>query len=86
MMANDHWTWANLSKEKIDILQEGERTLGSSVDLLLAFQGDSIGIIGEDGFRQNKFELARISDSQIECLRGLEKKISATVIAYHQAK
>jgi hypothetical protein len=86
MADEGRWSWASLSPEQEAFLKEGERTLGPGVDILLAYQPGSGARIGQGAFQQSKLEVGRISDSQIECLRGLEKKVGAVVIAYQQAK
>lgn len=79
---NHDWTWANLTGDKLTSLQEAEQTLGSGVDILMAYQQSDRGHLGTEDFSQGKLQVASINDSQVECLQGLEQQLQAVVIAY----
>ena len=83
-MANDQWRWANLNGEQLNMLMEGEQTLGA--DILLAYEQDQTATVQEGKFHQSGLQAARLNDSQIECLQGLEKNLQAVVIAYQQLR
>jgi hypothetical protein len=83
-MDTNQWKWADLSKEQVVLLQEAEKTLGPGVKVLLAFKPGDSGKIGASAFQQNKLSVSPINESQVECLKGLEKQMQAVVIAYTQ--
>lgn len=70
-MANGIWALAKLTPEQMRLLEEAERTLGGNV--LLAYT-------------QVDVEPTPLSESQLECLQGLEKKTGLTVLAVTPAK
>jgi hypothetical protein len=75
---DDHtWTWAQLDERQMRALQEAERTLGA--DYVLAFRE---GGLGNTPAPAVKLHAAALSDSQLECLQGLENQLSATLVAY----
>lgn len=79
-MAESKWKWADLSGEQLEMLHEGEETLGAEV--LLAYQEDmSSGFMGQD-LSMSGLQAAPLNESQLECLRGLEKNMQAVVVAY----
>ncbi len=63
------WKLAALTDAQIREVKEAEPTLGSIN--LLAFQPIDL-------------KLARLDESQIERLRGLEKKLGVTIVAYQK--
>ena len=81
-MDDDAWTWAELNRQQLNAISNAEQTLGA--DYLLAFQPRQTSdsppgeVIGDD------VQPADLSESQIDCLRGLEQQIQATVVAYKQ--
>jgi hypothetical protein len=81
-MANDQWKWANLNGEQLNMLREGEQTLGA--DILLAYQQGQTATVQEGRFNRSGLQAAPLNDSQLECLQGLEKNLQAVVIAYQQ--
>lgn len=81
-MANNGWTWANLSGEQLGMLHEGEQTLGAAI--LLAYQQDQNDTIQVGNFSQSSLQVASLNESQIECLQGLEKNMQAIVVAYQE--
>ncbi len=79
-MATNDWKWAELNREQLDQLQEGERTLGA--DILLAYQHSGTGQVQPGKLTQARLTIAPMTQSQLECLQGLENNIQAVVIAY----
>jgi hypothetical protein len=82
-MMDNGWKWARLDRERLALIREAEETLGS--DILLAYQpGDQQAVQGESIARM-QIQVAPLDESQLECLQGLEEKISAVVVAYQKA-
>ena len=80
-MDQNGWDWARLTRDKMEMLKDAERTLGA--DVLLAYrslpaEGDTTGEIRE----QSPIRVADLDESQVECLQGLEEKLQAVVVAY----
>lgn len=65
-MAGKVYTLGRLTAEQERLLKEAEATLGGGI--LLAFQ-------------EGKVEPAQLSESQMECLKGLEEKLGMAVLA-----
>ncbi len=79
-MATSAWTWAALSNAQLMMVNEAEKTLGDNVSYVIAFQpGNAPGIMG---IPQNGLKVSRLNASQVECLQGLEQKLSVVAIAY----
>ncbi len=79
-MDGSGWMWANLTGDQLKMLDEAEKTLGAKY--LLAYQKK-----GQGGGRTSmspvgNLKIASLSESQIECLHGLENGLQAVVIAY----
>ena len=83
-MTNNQWKWAELDKEQIRMLHEGEETLGA--DILLAYQQDQSAAVQEGMLSQSGLQVASLNGSQLECLEGLEKNIQAVVVAYQETR
>jgi hypothetical protein len=66
-MEDKIWMLANLTDDQLKLVREAEQTLGS-INVLV--------------FRPAGLKVAGLSESQIECLQGLEKKLGMTVVAY----
>ncbi|MCL4371533.1 MAG: hypothetical protein M1380_11625 [Chloroflexi bacterium] len=64
------WTLSRLSDEDERLLKEAEATLGGKV--LLAYEPDQVAA-------------ARLNESQLECLQGLEQKLGMAVVAVEPA-
>ena len=79
-MAQRDWTWAPLSNDQLGLLDRAEKTLG--VDFLLAYQADEQPGLEATGQTPGGLRPAALSESQLDCLRGLEQQLSATVVAY----
>lgn len=82
-MANEQWTWANLDDERLRMLKEAEGTLG--MDLLLAYQQDHQPEVQGGRLSQSGLRVAPLDESQVDCLKGLETKVQAVVVAYARA-
>jgi len=77
-MADNGWTWAHLNKIQLDKIAEAERTLGA--DYVLAYRpeaGARSGDVAAFGLKP-----APLSESQSECLHGLEAEVGAVLVAY----
>jgi hypothetical protein len=77
---NDQWGFAGLANEQLNLLAEAERTLGA--EYLVAFEPNAMD--GVNGSPQG-VQLAALSDSQLDCLRGLESQLHSVVVAYQHA-
>jgi hypothetical protein len=64
------WTLAKLTPEQEHVLKEAEATMGAGV--LLAFRHDQLAP-------------SQLTESQLECLRGLEQKLGLVVVALRAA-
>jgi hypothetical protein len=83
-MAEQGYFWARLNDDQLGRLDEAERTLGAGVDVLLAYQPVKAKL-DDPGLADSGLQPAKLSDSQLECLQGLEHQLGALVIAYRQA-
>ncbi|HLF28459.1 MAG TPA: hypothetical protein VJG32_19165 [Anaerolineae bacterium] len=79
-MTSDNWTWAGLTHDQLDLLAEAERTLGP--DFLLAYRHDAQAIDSTPGAVRGGLRVATLNESQLDCLRGLETRLQAIVVAY----
>ena len=81
-MANQNWTWANLTDVQRQQVAEAEGTLGA--DYLLVYQsgGESIGQSARS--LSGGLQVAELTSSQLECLQGLEDSLHAVVVAYRK--
>ena len=79
----DGWKWARLDRERLELIREAEETLGS--DILLAYQPDEQDSVETENIAQMQIQVAPLNESQLECLQGLEQKVSAVVVAYQKA-
>lgn len=64
------WILAKLTQDQLQLVQEAERTLGPFQ--VLVFQPADLDIAG-------------LTESQVECLQGLEKDLGMTVVAYKKS-
>ncbi len=83
-VTDNRWTWAALTGEQLQLVQHAEQTLGDHVNYLLVFRAPEAG---SDGYSVTPTpprlaQLSALSDSQLECLQGLERQLHAVVIAY----
>ena len=81
-MSNNTWTWANLSSQQRQMLAEAEKALGT--DYLLAFQHPDSAATSSVVTPPNDIHAAPLTDSQLECLRGLEEQLHTIVVAYQK--
>ena len=75
------WTWAQLASDKLQMLEEAERSLGAMI--LLAYQSAAMANAPRSG--PSGLRVAPLNGSQIESLHGLENKLQAVVVAYRVA-
>jgi hypothetical protein len=80
MQAAHSWMWANLTHEQLDLLTEAEQTLGT--DVLIAFQAGNQPVVQDSALLTGGLQVADLNESQLECLQGLEQKLSSVVVAY----
>ncbi len=69
-MQSSMWTLASLTPEQEKMLQEAEASLGGGV--LLAFKGAET-------------PPSQLTNTQLECLRGLEDRLGLVVVAVRPA-
>jgi hypothetical protein len=81
-MSDNAWTWANLSSQQRQMLAEAEKALGA--DFLLAFQHPDASASNIVNTPPKNIEAAPLTDSQLECLRGLEEQLHTVVVAYQK--
>jgi hypothetical protein len=79
-MNSDPWTFAELNTDQLDLLKEGESTLGA--DYLLAYQQHERARAGYVELFVDGLSAAPLDVSQLECLEGLEQRLQAVVVAY----
>jgi hypothetical protein len=65
------WTLTHLTPEQEQLLKEAEATLGANI--LLAFNDAQV-------------TPTQLTESQMECLKGLEEKLGVTVLAVETAQ
>jgi hypothetical protein len=80
MMKTYPWTFAELNTDQLDLLKEGEGTLGA--DYLLAYQQSEKARAGYVELFVDGLRAAPLDGSQLECLEGLEQRLQAVVVAY----
>ena len=78
-MTTSGWTWADLSDDQLRLVAEAERAL--SADYLLAYHPTDHSSRAVKA-RVRDLRAAPLSESEIECLQGLESQLQAVVIAY----
>ncbi|GAC1360678.1 MAG: hypothetical protein NVS4B8_17200 [Herpetosiphon sp.] len=82
-MAQSTWSWATLSGEQSRMLAESERALGA--DYLLAYQPPTTPSSAPIEAPIAHLQPAPLTDSQLECLQGLEVQLQAIVVAYRES-
>ena len=78
-MSTTGWTWAELSGDQLQIVALAEQTLGA--DYLLVYRpaaSSGRGVVS----RVRSLQAAPLTESQLECLHGLEAQLQAIVVAY----
>ena len=81
-MSSTAWDWANLKPEQLKELKEGEATLALKPVRLLAYQPAQQPKVQQKKVAEAGLQVAALNASQLECLEGLEKKLSSVVVAY----
>ncbi len=81
-MTTQTWRWAELTPEQQMLLDEAERTLGT--DYLLVYQSSEPPEANRLESLPSDLPVARLNESQLECLRGLESRLQAVVVAYQK--
>lgn len=79
-MGNNSWTWAELSSEQLALVREAEQTLGA--DYLVVLQEAGEAADGVDEPAVDDIQIASLTESQLECLQGLEQQLGAMILAY----
>ena len=77
-MNPNEWTWAALTPDELALVSEAERTLGATY--VLAYQPAQQAAPVE-AYLQD-VHAAALTESQLECLRGLEQQLDAVLVAY----
>jgi hypothetical protein len=80
-MSDTAWVWADLNDQQLRMVTFAEQTLGA--DYLVAFQPARPGDASASGIPEG-VDHAVLTESQLECLRGLEAQLQATIVAYKQ--
>ena len=76
-MATTEWGWADLNGDQLSKVALAEQTLGA--DYLLVYQpGPQAG----GAAQPQGLQPAPLTESQLECLHGLETQLQAIVVAY----
>lgn len=79
-MTTTGWTWAELSGDKLALIAQAEQTLGA--DYILVYQpADQAGEAVAES-QMHDLQAATLTDSELECLQGLESQLQAVVVAY----
>lgn len=76
------WTWATLNEEQLQRVETAEQTLGA--DILLVYQPNPPAAGAAEATQPQGLQLAPLTESQLECLHGLETQLQAVVVAYSQ--
>jgi hypothetical protein len=78
-MTTNGWTWANLSDDQLQLVAEAEQSLGADYLLVYKPGEQSTGVTRSAG---QSLKAAPLTESQLECLHGLEQQLNAVVVAY----
>ena len=78
-MSTSGWTWANLNEQQLQLLSEAERSLGA--DYLLVYKPSNHSSRAVES-RVRALEAAPLTESQLDCLHGLEQQFQAIIVAY----
>jgi hypothetical protein len=79
-MNDTGWDWARLDRNALALLYETESSLGA--DIVLAYrQGAPLA----DPATRAGLEPAALSESELECLQGVEQKLGVVAVAYQRA-
>ena len=80
-MMSKSWRWADLNEEQLEMVKEAETTL--DVAYVLAFQPTEQAA-DDKSLRLAGAHVAHLTESQLECLQGLEAQLDATLVAYER--
>lgn len=80
-MATGGWNFADLEAEEVALVVEAERTLDN--DLVMAFEPSNWGTIDPD-IVVDGLDPAELEPSQLEYLRGLERRVGGVLVAYRR--
>jgi hypothetical protein len=79
-MNDSGWNWARLDRQGIALVQETEATLGA--DIVLAYaQGAPLA----DPSTRAGLAPASLTESELECLQGIEQRLGIVAVAYTRA-
>lgn len=78
-MTTREWTWANLNEQQVQLMTQAEASLGADY-LLVYTPTDHVDPTVEPQVRDLK--AAPLTESQLECLHGLESQMGAVIVAY----
>jgi hypothetical protein len=79
-MNENGWNWARLNREGIALVRETEESLGA--DIVLAY---AEGAPLADPSTRTGLEPAALTESELECLQGIEQKLGIVAVAYSRA-
>ena len=79
-MTTSGWTWAKLDDGQMQLLAEAERSLGAEYILVYKPTARTSSRAVEANVR--KLSTAKLTESQMECLQGLEQQLQAIAVAY----
>jgi hypothetical protein len=77
------WTWANLDADQLALMAEAERTLGA--DILLVYEPTAQPTAASMEAQVEDLAAAPLTESQLECLHGLEEQLHGVIVAYKSA-
>lgn len=81
-MVDPKWNWADLNEEQLELVKFAEETLGADYLIALQESGDGSTLQAP---ATDQIRVADLSDSQLECLQGLEKQLDVMLLAYQNA-
>ena len=80
-MNTDGWTFANLEPEQLALVNEAERTLDT--DIVMAYEPSPWGTVDPETVADGMHPV-ELESSQLEYLRGLERKVGGVLVAYRR--
>jgi hypothetical protein len=83
-MSAQEWTWANLTSDELALVNEAERTLGATY--VLAYRPAPQAPGGSVEPHLQSVRAASLTESQLECLQGLEAQLHTILVAYSGQK
>ncbi len=79
-MNDSGWNWAPLDERALALVQETEQTIGADVVLVYV-----AGAPLADPATRAGLAPAALDESQLECLRGVERMVGGVAVAYQRA-